>query len=495
MTEFETRLNDCLEALTEGRWSVDECLRRNPEHAAELRPHLEAAAMLTQAFDVEPRAEFATAARERFLIATGQRLQEALDMDPEPTFFAAARLRFLMAAQRAKLGERARRQRHLPIFGSPVRALASGMAAVVLFLSFSTYTVASASSALPGDWQYPVKLETERVRVALAFSDGSKRDLKLDNAQERVHELKELTKRGKIIGPGVLDRLAEQTQPLVDDAAAGGWGTDDVARLQSISETQKQALGEAAPQIAPNATDELVKAVAVSKLGVDVSTKLIFADPNRQPAVVTPHVQLTPTHPVSTVTILAPKTPTPATSGTPAAGETPTVASDTPVPTATASGVIIAATPFGTRNNVRLYQLTAGSLRVLVPGAESGWFLVDTGGVTAGGALPTLLKFASAVDAPSTEKSSLVVLNTLNGDMYWLINRNGKVDEVQMRITKGNGIFIADRDLLHSAYGDAANIPLYILDSIEVALDATPTATATPPISPTKPAPTSTASR
>lgn len=478
MTEFESRLNDCLEALTEGRWSVDECLRRNPEHAAELRPHLEAAAMLSRAFDVAPRREFAAAARERFLIATGQRLQEALDTDPEPAFFASARLRFLLAAQRANLGARARKQRRLPIFGSPARALASGMAAVVLLLSFSTYTVASASSALPGDWQYPVKLQTERVRVAIAFSDGAKRDIKLDNAQERVHEIKELTKQGKVIGPDVLDRLVEQTQPLVEDAAAGGWQSDDVARLQSLAETQKQALAEAAPQVAPEATDKLVHAVDVSNSGVDVSTKLIFQDPARQPAVVTPHVQLTPTHPVSTPTTLAESTTTPEASTTPAEGETATVATETPAPTATPSGIIIDATPFETRNNVRLYHVVAGSLSVLVPGPEEGWSLVS-GGVTEGNGLPTLLKFASAIDAPSAGNSSLVVINTLNGDMYWLVNRNGKVDEVQMRITKGNGVFIADRDLLRSAYGDAANIPLYILDSIELAPEATPTATAT----------------
>ena len=42
MTEFESRLHECLEALTEGRWDLDECLRRNPEHAAALRPMLQA---------------------------------------------------------------------------------------------------------------------------------------------------------------------------------------------------------------------------------------------------------------------------------------------------------------------------------------------------------------------------------------------------------------------------------------------------------------------
>ncbi|MEK7693272.1 MAG: DUF5667 domain-containing protein, partial [Chloroflexota bacterium] len=298
MTEFEARLHECLEALSEGRWDLDECLRRNPEHAASLRPLLLAATMTARAYDVRPREEFATAARERFLVATGQRLQEAMDVEPSPAFFAAARIRFLMAAQRMKMGRAAaqRQPYRVPVFGSPFRALASGMAALVIFLGFSTYTVASASAAIPGDWQYPVKLQTERVRVALAFSDEAKRDVKLDIAEERVSEIQQLTKRGKIIGPGVLDRLVEQTQPLIDDAKSGDWQPEEATRLEQVSEKQQQALEEAAAQIAPAAQDQLTAAVGVSKSAQEVSKRILFFDdPLRPPTVLTASVALTAT--------------------------------------------------------------------------------------------------------------------------------------------------------------------------------------------------------
>jgi len=161
MTEFETRLSECLEALREGRWDIDECLRRYPEHADALRPHLLAAASVMQAFgEAAPRDEFARTARERFLIASGERLTEAFDAEPDPSFFAAARMRFLMAAQKMRIGETRKAGRLVPFFETHFRALASAAAVVVALLSFSTYTVASASSALPGDWQYPVKLQT-----------------------------------------------------------------------------------------------------------------------------------------------------------------------------------------------------------------------------------------------------------------------------------------------------------------------------------------------
>ena len=130
----------------------------------------------------------------------------------------------------------------MPSFGVPGRVVGSSLAAVAIFMGASVYTVATASAALPGDWQYPIKLETERVRVALAFSDEAKRDVKLDIAEERVSEIQQLARRGRIIGPGVLDRLVEQTQPLVDDAREGGWDPDEAARLEAVTEKQQEVL-------------------------------------------------------------------------------------------------------------------------------------------------------------------------------------------------------------------------------------------------------------
>lgn len=471
MTEFESRLHECLEALSEGRWDLDECLRRNPEHAAALRPMLLAATMAARAYDVRPREEFATAARERFLVATGQRLQEAMEANPSPAFFAAARMRFLMAAQRMRMGERspARQPRRVPVFGSPFRALATGMAAVVIFLGASAYTLASASAALPGDWQYPIKLQTERVRVTLAFGDDAKRSVKLDIAEERVNEIEQLTHRGKIIGPGVLDRLVEQTQPLVDDAKAGGWAPGDAARLEQVSEKQQAVLAQAAPQITPDAQDRLTAAVDVSKSAQQVSIRIIYDDPQRPPAVLTPSVPLTAT-PAPTETPLPTPSPVPteASASTPESSATAVAPTDTPASvSARVSGVVIGATPAETRNSVKLFAVTAGQLTFLAPGSGDGWQLVDA---PAAG-VPVLIKFSN------TDGTSLITLNTANGDMYWYISQNGRFDEVQMRIKRDSGVFVADLNVLRTAYGDASDIPWYVLQSI--ALAPAP-ATATP---------------
>jgi hypothetical protein len=489
MSEFDARLSECLEALIEGRWDLDECLRRYPEHAGALRPMLETAIAASQAHALEPRPEFASAARERFLVASGQRLQQAMDVEPEPAFFAAARVRFLMRAQKMKLAERAKAPRRIPVFGSPFGALATGMAAIVVFLGFSTYTVATASAALPGDWQYPVKLQTERVRLALAFSDDSKRDIKLDIAEERVHEIEVLSNRGDIIGPGTLDRLVEQTKPLVDDVQTGDWDTSDATRLQEIARKQRRVLkdAEAQAQVAPDAAPQLKAAEDVSKQGVAATTSVLFNDPARPPVIVTPAVEVTPTQTDVPAIIVAPSS-TPTRQATPADGE-PSATATAAVPTevtipSEGDDIAINPQPAAERGGVKYLELQAGRLRMLVPSSDSGWYLDSSMDPVS----PTLLKFARV------DGSSFFVVSKLTGDLYWFVQHNGSLDQVQMRITQNGAVFVADPEVVSAAYGAQADVPLYIVNTIRILPEPTPepspthtpspTATPTPPAAP-----------
>jgi len=492
MNEYEARLSECLDALLAGRWDIDECLRRYPQHADALRPALLTALASQRAFagarphpafardarerfliatgqrleeaaaPVQPDPAFAAAARERYLIATGERLRDALDSEPAPTFFAAARIRFLMAAHRLRQQRAEQRQpRRVPLFGTPMRAFASGLAVVALFLGFSTYTVASAEAALPGDWQYPVKLQTERVRLALAFSDGAKRDVKLDIAEERVHEIEEMARRGRPIGPGTLERLVEHTEPLIEEAQ--DWPTDDVARLRQVAEREKQVLAVAAPHVDPAAAPQLDKAVDVSQVAIKQATELIVKEPSRPPTVVPPVLELTATPtPTATTTATAPAAATTPDETTPAASATPAATQQPRTPT---SEVVIDGTPVATRDNVPYYEVRAGHLVALLPGAESGWHLVSEGT----GGVPPLLRYAN------TDGTSIIAISTLTGDMYWYITTNGKIDEVQMRITRDGSVLVQDREFLLGAYGRVAAIPLAVMDSIAIIPDPTPT--------------------
>ncbi len=67
MTEFEKVLQECLEALEEGTASVEECLNRHPEHAAQLRPVLLAGTSLVRVGAVPVPDEFKARVRARVM--------------------------------------------------------------------------------------------------------------------------------------------------------------------------------------------------------------------------------------------------------------------------------------------------------------------------------------------------------------------------------------------------------------------------------------------
>jgi hypothetical protein len=466
MSEFEQVLQECLDALAEGQSDVDACLARYPRHAAALRPHLLAAAALRDAYDAQPTEEFARSSRERFLIATGQRLSEAYDHEPSPSFFASARVKFLMTAHRMRLGDRAKQARRVPLFGTPFRALASGMAAIALFLSFSTYTVASASDALPGEWQYNVKLQTERVRLALAFSEGAERDVRLDIANERAREIEQLAAKGKIIGPGVLERMKDQTQPLVQAANEGKLEPDEVERLNHVTAKQRNVLTQVEDQVAPNATEKLAAAKTVSDEGYQVTfVQIVNNDQHRVPIV------LTPVDPLDTETPAPTDTPQP--TATPDSGSaTPDAGSPTAVPTQPKTTELgVDPEPVDSLFGVMWVRLSAGGLSTLIPSEKDGWRIAGVNTENGPVRSPQLVQLSNI------DGTSLVTLNPRNGDMYWFILRNGLFDEVQMRLTKDGQTLIIDRNALRAAYGEAAEIPIFIMNHIELAPPITPTAT------------------
>ncbi len=471
MTEFEQRLSECLEALVQGRLSVDECLEMHPQHADALRPHLIAATAFARTADQQPSAEWATTARQRFLIASGKSLQEAMDIEPEPTFFASARVRFLLAAQKLRQERSTAKPRRVPLFGTPMRAVGALAASVALFVGFSGYTVQSADAALPGDWRYPIKLQTERVRLAVALSADQKRDVQFDIAEERLQEIEALAYKGKIIGPGVLNRFVEQTQPLVEQANDGNLDAGDAARLQQVSIRGTQVLDQVEPQVAAGAETELAQAKVISDTGVTVTRELVVKNPDRPNIVITPQIPVSTATPEPTEAIPTDEpgaeTPTPEPTDVPATEDpeaTPTEITPGEVPT---DSVVMSELPIVEIDDIKLHTLTAGRLTLRAPGPSTGWYL---DGVPESG-VPLL------VTMKTQNQQSFIVLNTQNGDMYWYVSAasNNRFDEIQMRLTRDGQVFQADAAVLRYFYGDAAEIPLLVMNSIRILPEASPT--------------------
>ncbi len=475
MNEFERMLGECLEALREGV-DIEACLSRYPLHADQLRPHLVAAAAVTRAFDLRPSEEFATSARERFLIASGRRIQEGFDIEPSPSFFATARVRFLMTAQRMGLAERARGTQRRVLPGTRFGALATAGMALVVFLGASTYTVASANSALPGDWQYGVKLQTERVRLTFALSEDAERDVRIDIAEERVKEIQAMAARGRIIGPGVLERLHEQTKPLAQAVNEDDLNIEDLERVQAVTEKTRDVLEQAAPQVAPEAQQQLD---AVSALAVSTAKKAAVQIVNIDPRPV-----LTPDDPLKTPEPEETETPEPTAtadpSGAPGADQTPE-AEPTPAREGLDPGLQVDPTPAGLLYGVTWMRLAVGRLTTLIPSQQDGWQIQGINVANGPVPEPALIRLSNA------DGTQFITLNPRNGDTWWFIAVNGTFDEIRLRETRDGQAYVMDRGLLQTLYGSFVDVPLFIMDNIELLPEPEPEPSPEPTV--TEPAP------
>ncbi len=157
-------LEICLQELENGA-QLDAILARYPEHAAELRPILEAA--------VHARGMAAPA--------------------PGDDVVRRNRAKFMQRAAEMREAKAAPRRRVIPAF----QRFALSFGLLSLFLLSGTGLVHASSTALPGENLYPVKRTWEDVRLFFTFNEQA-RDL-LENRfdEERLHEINELISEGR----------------------------------------------------------------------------------------------------------------------------------------------------------------------------------------------------------------------------------------------------------------------------------------------------------
>ncbi len=152
-SEFENILEECLERLVKGE-TLEQCLQRYPEQAAQLEPLLQTAQAVRRASAILPRSEFKARARYEF---------------------------------RSALQAIATRRR-LPLFGLRPR-WAMALMIIAILLVAGGGTAAAASNSMPDSPLYPVKLATEQVRLTLTPSDMGKARLCAMLADRRVAEI------------------------------------------------------------------------------------------------------------------------------------------------------------------------------------------------------------------------------------------------------------------------------------------------------------------
>jgi len=163
---FQDVLDECIERALQGE-SVEECLRRYPQQAAELETLLRVALATKRASSVvEPRAEFKN------------------------------RIRYKVQSRVAAKWRGTSPKKAPAAVWIPRWAVVTACLALVLVLA-GTGTVAAASGSVPGDKLYSVKMATEQVQWRLTFSQKAKARLQARFAERRVQEMAQLAGKGR----------------------------------------------------------------------------------------------------------------------------------------------------------------------------------------------------------------------------------------------------------------------------------------------------------
>jgi hypothetical protein len=497
MDRFDQHLSECLESLSSGRRTLEQCLAAYPEEAERLEPLLRTALLVGGALSQKPRPEFVAAARERFLRVTTQKLREALAVEPRPSFVAAARRRFLEAAQQMASVGRGRAwpfPRALrPSF--PARALvASACALSLLFVGFGSFAVVTSGDTVPGDWRYPVKRATEDVRQRLAFSEDARRSLKVEFTEERLYEIETLAGEGRPIGSGLLSDLKGNTSSLAKSLDTTRWNADDALEVADLTKRQQQVLDDVEPLVKPEAQQELAEAKAASKeahVKAAQAYAIALMEERNGRTVVSAPTKAAATSEATEAppgVLASPEDEEPF--QTPAPGET--VAGPSPEPTSPPQPAVTPipgrvmrlAVPGDQSGGLTWDRIIIDRFSVEVPSEASGWHLMGLDfGADDETEAPVLLRVINA------DGTAIIVLNPRNGDTYWYQYVDGYFEQFIVRLATGSTAWQADEEAITSFYPSNAAIILHVIESIDIQPPPTPTPVPTetplPPETPT----------
>ncbi|APV44633.1 hypothetical protein Dform_01305 [Dehalogenimonas formicexedens] len=197
--EIDQIFSTCLDEVLTGESTVEDCLKRYPEYAGELRDLLDTSLDISNAARIEAPA----GARMRIRVALNERMAE-------------------MSGRTAK--------------SRPFWRIgwANAIVTFVLGLSMAGGGVAyAASSAMPGQALYPLKLDLEQALVNVTFSSEAKVQLYTALNDRRVSEIVYLAQKGDSQGIAQLTSRIEGN--LSAAASALGLSANDYAAAKASS--------------------------------------------------------------------------------------------------------------------------------------------------------------------------------------------------------------------------------------------------------------------
>lgn len=216
--QLEHILDICIDQLKQGK-TVEECLQQFPQYADELRPMLQLA----------------------------QGLEQLPKPGPSPADMLSAALSLGQKQHREK---ESLKSRFFPnkIFSAPRLSLAFNLVLVLLILFWGMSTLSA--NSVPGEFLYPVKVFTERVRFVLTFNEENRAELRLTLAEERLKELAEIYQTNGQVDTGLIKGMLEEARLALDEAPVTPQKASLIfSKASHLNETQKFYLSNIQPKV------------------------------------------------------------------------------------------------------------------------------------------------------------------------------------------------------------------------------------------------------
>lgn len=215
---LEHILDICIDQIKQGK-TAEECVQQFPQYADELRPMLQ----LAQGLGHLPKPK------------------------PSPSDLLSAGI--LVGKNQAAQKE-ATRSKFFPaqFFSSPRVSMAFNLVLILIVLFWGMSTLSA--NSVPGEFMYPVKVFTERVKFVLTFKAENRAELRLTFAEERMQELSELYQTNGQVDTGLIKVMLKEARLALDETSVTPQKAGLIfSKASHLNETQKFYLSNIQPKV------------------------------------------------------------------------------------------------------------------------------------------------------------------------------------------------------------------------------------------------------
>lgn len=261
--QFESVLDRCLMTLQSGRATMEEIVARHPEHAQRLIPLLKAAQRAASISGPWLSDDAVTAIQGRLLQRAGEL--------------------------------RTRTEHHRPVaLWGRFRLMPVALVLLVALLMSGVWVSSAAAASLPGDVLYPLKRVTERVQLALTFSEMNRLWLHIQFAERRLAEVQAVLERRGQLAEVTLAEVGDETEAAL--ASVEQLDSDQVemlTTLAALTERQQAVLTAVQDKAPPQAQAGLSRAMERSRRGHERAQAMLEKG-GKGDQTLTPHPTRTP---------------------------------------------------------------------------------------------------------------------------------------------------------------------------------------------------------